>query len=58
MNLRDRRVLVTWGDATAAATIHAALGVSARVTVVAPDVCASVQDLADRRRAAEPARQA
>ncbi len=43
-----QRVVVTWGDGSAAAKVHAFVGEGAAVTVVAPEVCAAIADLADR----------
>ncbi len=48
MTARGRRVLLTWGDATAAATTHGLLADGAVVDVITPEVCASLEDLVDR----------
>lgn len=48
LNVRGRSVLVEDGSEAALATVSALLREGARVTVAAPEVCAAVEDLADR----------
>ena len=48
LNVRGRHVVVTHGDARAAVRIAALLAEGARVTVLAPEVVATIDDLAAR----------